>query len=357
RAGTPEVLVDEALRLFARHLHPPREAEVAHAVDDPEVEHLRDVALLARDGALGHAEPRGGGTPVDVGSGAERVQERGILRHVREYTKLDLRVVRGDKDAVRRAGNECAADAAAERRADRDVLQVRRTAREPSGRGDGLLKRRVDAARLGIDEPAEPFRVGRAELLDLAVLEDLLDHRVRAAELFEDGGVGREAGARPPAARELQLLEQERLELLRRVQAELVADHGERFLLDARDLARELLAEVAQVREVDGDPGLFHLDEDVDEREFDVALEPFEIQPLELDGELLAKARSGDRAGPSPSQTLVERRRAVRILAVRDGQRGHLELEPLRREVLERVITAARVDAIARDHRVHRKTP
>ena len=136
-----------------------------------------------------------------------------------------------------------------------------------------------------------------------------------------------------------------------------MADHGERFLLDARDLARELLAEVAQVREVDGDPGLLHLDEHVDERQLDVAVEPFEIEPLELDGELLAKARRGDRAGPSPSQTLVERRCAVRILAVRDGQRGHLELEPLRREVLERVITAARVDQIARDHRVHRKTP
>src|SRR5438874_8913293 len=172
-----EVLVDEALRLFAGHLHPPREAEIAHAVNDPEVEHLRDVALLARDGTLRHTEAGSGRAPVDIGARAERIQERGILRHVRKHAKLDLRVVRGDKDAVRRAGNERAADAAAERCADRDVLEIRGAAREPSGGGDGLLKRGVNATRFRIDEPAEPFRVCRAKLLDLAVFEDLLDHR------------------------------------------------------------------------------------------------------------------------------------------------------------------------------------
>ena len=94
-----------------------------------------------------------------------------------------------------------------------------------------------------------------------------------------------------------------------------------------------------------------------DEWQLDVAVEPFEIEPLELDGELLAKARRGDRASARARQTVIEGRRAVRILAVGNGKRGHLELEPLRREVLERVITAADVDEIARDHRVHRKTP
>src|SRR2546428_6140510 len=44
-----EVLVDEALRLLTRHPHAPGETEVAHPVDDAEVEHLRDITLLARD--------------------------------------------------------------------------------------------------------------------------------------------------------------------------------------------------------------------------------------------------------------------------------------------------------------------
>ncbi len=63
-----EVFVDEALRLLARHLHPPGEAEVAHAVDDPEVEHLGDVALLARDRTFGDTESRGGRASMDVGT-------------------------------------------------------------------------------------------------------------------------------------------------------------------------------------------------------------------------------------------------------------------------------------------------
>src|SRR5206468_629437 len=71
---TLEVLVDEPLRFLTGHLHAPRETEVAHAVDDPEVQHLRDVALLARHRALGDAETRRGGAPVDVrpGSGSTR---------------------------------------------------------------------------------------------------------------------------------------------------------------------------------------------------------------------------------------------------------------------------------------------
>src|SRR5439155_715106 len=108
-------------------------------------------------------------------------------------------------------------------------------------------------------KPAEAYRIRRAKLLDLAVLEDLLDERVRAAKLPEHRGVGREAGARAASARELQLLEQKRLQLLRRVEPELMADHGERLLLDPRDLAGELLAQRAQVAGVHRDAGLLHL--------------------------------------------------------------------------------------------------
>ena len=78
---------------------------------------------------------------------------------MREHAKLDLRIVRGNQDPVGGSGDEGAADAAAERRADWDVLQIWRAAREPSGGRDGLLERRVDATRLRIDESAEAFRV------------------------------------------------------------------------------------------------------------------------------------------------------------------------------------------------------
>src|SRR5207249_11105316 len=54
-----EVLVDETLRLVARHPHAPGETEIAHPIDDAEVEHLRDIALLARDLLFRHVESGG----------------------------------------------------------------------------------------------------------------------------------------------------------------------------------------------------------------------------------------------------------------------------------------------------------
>ena len=128
---------------------------------------------------------------------------------MRQHAQLDLRVVRGDQQPVRRACDEGAADPPSERRADRDVLEIRAAAREPSGGGNGLVEGRVDPPCLRVDESAEPFGVCGSELLDLAVLEDLLYHRMRAAKLLEHRGIRREARAGAPAARELQLLEQE----------------------------------------------------------------------------------------------------------------------------------------------------
>jgi predicted metal-dependent phosphoesterase TrpH len=137
-----------------------------------------------------------------------------------------------------------------------------------------------------------------------------------------------------------------------------VADRRVRLLLDARDLARELLAEIAQVHRVDCDPRLLHLYEHVDERKLDVAIEALEIQPLELDRELFTESCGRNRAGARARETLIERRRAVRILPIGHGQDGHLKLESLRREVLERVwptIDAIEVfnarEAIANDNR------
>src|SRR6185503_8551945 len=133
-----EVLVDEALRLLAWHLHPPGEPEIAHPVDDPEVEHLRDVSPLLGDLVLVHVEAGCRGPAVNVGALAKGGGQSGIAGHVREDAQLDLRVVRGEEDEVGATRNERAPDAATEWRADRDVLKVRVLAREPAGRGDRL---------------------------------------------------------------------------------------------------------------------------------------------------------------------------------------------------------------------------
>src|SRR3989442_1035341 len=169
----------------------------------------------------------------------------------------------------------------------------------------------------------------------------------------EESGAPRPMSRGTAAPRELQLLEQQRLELLGGVDPEVVADGVVRLVLDARDLACELFPERAQIREVDRDAGLLHLHEHVDERELDVAVQALESEALELDRELLAKARGRDRAGTRAREPLVERRRSVRVLAVGHREHRDLELEPLRREVLEPVVPPARVHEVARDHRVH----
>src|SRR6185369_462581 len=125
----------------------------------------------------------------------------------------------------------------------RDVLKVRVLAREPTGRGDRLIEGGMQATGVGIDERPKTFGIRRAQLLDLAVLEDLVDHRMRGAQLLEHGGIRRIARGSSPATRQLQLFEQERAELFRGVDRELVPDGVVRLALDPRDLARELLPE------------------------------------------------------------------------------------------------------------------
>ena len=81
-------------------------------------------------------------------------------------------------------GHEGATEAPALLPADRDVVQVRRVGAEPAGARHGLVEGGVDApvvAHVG----EQVLAVGRAQLLDLAVAQQQLDHGVLAAQLLE----------------------------------------------------------------------------------------------------------------------------------------------------------------------------
>jgi hypothetical protein len=65
-----------------------------------------------------------GGSRVNVLSGAERLDQHGVLREVRQDAQLDLRII-GGKERVAWAGHEGGANLAAELRAYRNILQVR----------------------------------------------------------------------------------------------------------------------------------------------------------------------------------------------------------------------------------------
>jgi len=210
----------------------------------------------------------------------------------------------------------------------------------------------VDPA-VAIDERTEALGVRRAELLDLAVLEDLVDDQVRAAELFEHGRVGGVPSTGPAPARQLQLREQELLQLLRRADPEVVADGRVRLTLDPRDLSGELRRERREVPRVDRDPGLLHVDEDVDQRQLDLVEQLREPEAVEVPAEQRGEAVRGDGGRAGPGEPLVERRPEILVLPVGRRECRHLEVQPLGREVVKEVLASARVHEIGRDDGVH----
>ena len=88
-----EVRVDVLLRLLARDLEVLGEPERRDPVDDPEVDHLRDVALVLRQRRRLLAEHLGRGRRVDVVAAQERLAQLRLAGDVREDAQLDLRVV------------------------------------------------------------------------------------------------------------------------------------------------------------------------------------------------------------------------------------------------------------------------
>jgi hypothetical protein len=79
-------------------------------------------------------------------AGVERLDQSHVLGHVRHDPHLDLAVVRGQQRLEPLSDDEGLTDPATLLGADRDVLQVRLHGRQPAGRRDDLVERRVDAA-------------------------------------------------------------------------------------------------------------------------------------------------------------------------------------------------------------------
>ena len=153
---------------------------------------------------------------MDVVAAPERLDQCFVLRHVLEHPQFDLRVVRRDQH-VAGLGDEGPADFAAERRLDRDVLQVRIAAAQASGRRACLVERRMDAARLGVDELRQRVDVRAFELHQRAPLEDVSRQVVRQRQLLEHFHRRRRRARRPGALqhRQLHLVEQDVRQLLR----------------------------------------------------------------------------------------------------------------------------------------------
>ena len=174
---------------------------------------------------------------MDVVAGAEDLLQHLLVGDVGEHPQLDLAVVGGEQ-AGALLGDEAGADRAADLGADRDVLQVRVGAREAPGRRRRLVEGRVDAAGLGVDQVRQRVEVGVLQLGQLAPGLDLLDDRVLVADLGEDAGVGREAGLAAALAGQAELLEEDRADLLRRADRELLPGQLVDLRLERRRSAR-----------------------------------------------------------------------------------------------------------------------
>ena len=111
------------------------------------------------------------------------------------------------------------------------------------------------------DQRRQRVGVGAAELLDLAVPQQVVEDRVRLGgrHLLERVGVGRRAGLRALDRRELELLEEDPPELRHRVHDERLARVRVDLALEVVALVLEVGAQLLEELAVDADAGVLHL--------------------------------------------------------------------------------------------------
>ena len=208
-----KIAVHVRLGLTLEHTDVLREAEGRDAIDNAEIDGLGVRALQRRDLVERHAEHLRRRDGVDILSAAEGRDHGLVVCNMRQQTQLDLAVVRVHEHLAGR-GHEHIADLRAELAAHGDVLQVRLRGRQASCRRDGHLKVRMDAP-VGRDLLEQPVGIRGFEFCEHTVIEDLVDDRVLAAQLFEHGSIRAPASLRLFPGREHKLVKQHVAELLR----------------------------------------------------------------------------------------------------------------------------------------------
>ncbi len=223
---------------------------------------------------------------MQVLAGAEGLDQPIVLRQVSHDPHLDLAVV-GRHQLVKvalaaLADDERVADPPARIGPDRDVLKIRLGRRQPAGGGDGLVERRVDPA-VGAHRVEQPVD-GHLQPRGVAVRQQMLKERVSGLveQPLQRVGVGGVAGLGALGLRHIQLVEQHDLQLLRRAEVDLLADHRVRGLGGVPNLVGELALQLRQQPEVHGDARGLHLGQGPLHRQLHVAKQRRRINAGEL---------------------------------------------------------------------------
>ena len=159
-------------------------AECRHAVDQSEVDDFRVAALFAGNGHRIDSEDFRCSMPVHVFAGGECLQQSFVLGQMRHDAQLDLGIVRRDDDRAWRR-YESLADAATFRGANRNVLQVRVVAREPTGHRDSLRVVRVHPSGPGVHHARQLVGVGGFQFGQAPILEYQLGQRMIQREFLQ----------------------------------------------------------------------------------------------------------------------------------------------------------------------------
>ena len=188
----------------------------------------------------------------------EDLLEHRLVGDVGQDAQLDLRVVGADEHVAGR-GLEAAADLAAQLGAHRDVLHVRVRRGQPAGRRGRPARRWCGCATRASVELRQDVEVGLHELVELAPALDLGDDRVLVADRLQHARVGREAGLAAALARQAELVEQDRAELLGRADGELLAGQLPDLALEVGDLVAHARADLAEALLVEPHAGDLHV--------------------------------------------------------------------------------------------------
>ena len=206
-------------------------------------------------------------------------------------------------------------------------------------------------AGLGVDQLGQGVEVGVLQLRQLAPALDLGDDLVLVADLGEHPGVGREARLAAALLGQAELVEEDLAELLRRADRELVAGELEDLALELGDSLRHALADLRQALGVE-----------LARRRAPSRPAPRSAASRRRSAGARARTPRGARAGGRRARSPGGRRwrdrapprppRRKRQLAVGVCSRRSRREAGVRRELVEVVGAARRVDQVGGDHRV-----